>query len=119
MCLVLALLMSFLMKAMKDWLSVYMGMGAKLCLRSFLRQISNIPSPEAINPTTSSASIDDWVTSPCFFNAQDTGAPLTMKTHPVVDFQSLMFPAKSASMNPARLCPYPSTCFPSCLYVIP
>ena len=60
--------------------------GVKSCLKSFLSLISHMPSAEAIDPAMSSASIDEHVTSPCFFNAQEIGAPLKVKIHLLVDF---------------------------------
>ena len=52
------------------------------------------------------------------FEAHDIGDLLKLKSHPVVDFLSVMSPAKSASMYPARLCAYPLTPFPSNLYIM-
>ena len=103
---------------MNDWLSVKSGIGVKLWQKSLASLISHIPPVDVNDPATNSASIDDLVMSPCFFDAHDIGAPLKVKIHPVVDFRSSALPAKSASMKPARLCAYPSTPFPSCLYVI-
>ena len=84
---------------MEDWLSVRIGMGMKSCLKSFPRRMSQIPSADAIDPATNSDSMDEWATSPCFFDAQEIGPPLNRKIHPVVDFQSFMSPAKSASVK--------------------
>ena len=69
----------------------------------FLSLISQMPSAEARDPATSSTSINDLVTRPCFFEAHEIGDPLKVKIHPVVDFLSLTSPAKSVSVNPARL----------------
>lgn len=41
-----------------------------------------------------------------------------MNTHPVVDVLSLMSPAKSPSVNSAKLCAYPSTPLPSIFYSV-
>ena len=98
------LLTSFLVKVMNDWLSVKTGIGAKSCLKSFPSLINQIPSADAIDPATNLASIEERITRLCFFEAQETGAPLNVKTQPVVDLRSFTSPAKSASVNPARLC---------------
>ena len=95
--------MSFFENARADWLSVNSGMGVKLCLKSWPRRISQMPSAVANNPATSLDSIVDLLTVLCFFEAQEIGAPLNVKSHPVVDFLSSRSPAKSASMYPARL----------------
>ena len=74
----------------------------KLCLKSLPRHISHIPSMEVNEPAMSSDSIEDLVTSLCFFNAHETGELLNLYTHPDVDCLSLESPAKSASVKPAR-----------------
>ena len=55
--------------------------------------MSHIPSADAMEPATNSASIEDRVTRFCFFDAHDIGEPLKVKTHPVVDFLSFISPA--------------------------
>ena len=77
-------------------------MGVKLCLKSLPRRISYIPSTEAKDPVTSSDSIEDLVTSPCFFDAHETGELLNRYIHPDVDCLSLESLAKSASVKPVR-----------------
>ena len=77
-------------------------MGVKLCLKSLLRCISHIPSMEANDPAMSSDSIKDLVTSPCFFDAHETGELLNRYTHPDIDHLSLESLAKSASVKPVR-----------------
>ena len=89
---------------MTGWLSVNRGMGMKLCLKSLLRRINHIPSMEANEPAMSSDSIEDLVTSPCFFDAHETGELLNLNTHPDVDLLSLESPAMSASVKPVRRC---------------
>ena len=81
--------------------------------------MSQIPSVVANDPATNSDSIEERLTCDCFFEAQDIGDPLKLNSHPVVDFLSEVSPAKSASVYPARLCAYPSTPFPSDLYLMP
>ena len=51
--------------------------------------MSHMPSADAMDPATSSASIDDLVMSPSFFDAHEMGDPLNVKIHLVVDFLSL------------------------------
>ena len=75
----------------------------KSCLKSFPSLINQIPSADAMDPATSSASIEECVTRLCFLEAQEIGALLNMKTKPVVDLRSIVSPAKSASVNPAKL----------------
>ena len=74
----------------------------KSCLKSLPRHINHTPSTEANEPATSSDSIKDLVTSPCFFNAHETGELLNLYTHPDVDHLSLESLAKSVSVKPVR-----------------
>ena len=83
---------------MKDWLSVNKGIGEKFCWKSLPNLMSQTPSAAAKDPATNSDSIDDLATSPCFLDAQEIGVLLKVKIQPVVDFLSLMSPAKSASV---------------------
>jgi hypothetical protein len=69
MCFVLLLLILSLENAIDDWLSVKMGIGVKSCLKSFPSLISHIPSADANEPATTSDSIVDLLTQPCFFDA--------------------------------------------------
>ena len=78
-------------------------MGVKLCLKSLLSLINQTPSADAMDPATSSASIEERVMRLCFFEAQEIGALLNVKTQPVVDLWSFASLAKSASVNLARL----------------
>ena len=78
-------------------------MGVKSCLKSLPSLINQTPSADAMDPATSSASIEEGVTRLCFFEAQEIGAPLNVKTQPVVDLRSFASPVKSTSVNPARL----------------
>ena len=78
------------------------GIGMKSCLKSFPSLMSHIPSADAIDPATNSASIEERVMSPCFSEAQDIGEPLNVKTQPVVDFLSFVSLAKSVSVKPAK-----------------
>ena len=87
---------------MKGWLSVNRGMGVKSCLKSLPRCINHTPSTEANELVTSSDSIEDLVTSPCFFDAHETGELLNLYTHPDVDCLLLESPAKSASVKLVR-----------------
>jgi hypothetical protein len=103
MCFVCVLTASLNEYAMKDWLSVKMGIGMKSCLKSLANQTSHIPSTDVIDPATSLDSIDDRVTSPCFFKAQEMGVSLNVKIHPMVDYLSFRSPTKSMSVKPARL----------------
>ena len=103
MCFVLLLFALLLENAKKDWLSVNNGTGVKLCQKYFPSLINQMCSAEAEDPATSSASIDDLITRPCFFEAHEMGDPLKVKIHSVVDFLSLTSPAKSTSVNPAKL----------------
>ena len=48
--------------------------------------MSHIPSAGVIEPVTMLDSIDERVIKPCFFDAQEIGAPLKTKIHLVVDF---------------------------------
>ena len=89
---------------MKGWLSVNRGMGTKLCLKSLLRQISQTPSMEANELVTSSDSIEDLVTSPCFFEAHEIGESLNLNPHPNVDLLSFKSPVKSAFVKLVRRC---------------
>ena len=50
--------------------------------------MSHIPSADVIDPATSSASMDDQVTSPCFLDAQDMSDTLNVKIQPVIDVLS-------------------------------
>ena len=93
---------------MKGWLLVNRGTGTKLCLKSLLRQISQTPSTEANELVMSSDSIEDLVTSPCFFEAHEIGEWLNLNIHPNVDFLSFKSPAKSASVKPVRKCKHSS-----------
>ena len=79
-------------------------MGMKLCLKSLPRWISQTPSTEANEPAMSSDSIEDLVTSPCFFKAHEIGELLNLNTHPDVDLLLFKFPEKSASVKPVRRC---------------
>ena len=58
-CFVLLLLILLLEKIIEDWLSVKMGMGIKLCLKSWPSLMIQIPSAEANDPVMSSDSIVD------------------------------------------------------------
>ena len=51
--------------------------------------INQWPSGDAMDPVTSSASMEDQVTSPLFFYAHEIRVPLNVNTHPVVDLQFL------------------------------
>jgi len=62
MCFVLLLLISLLEKMIEDWLSVKMGMGIKLCLKSWPSLMIQIPSAEVNDPAMSSDSIVDLET---------------------------------------------------------
>ena len=94
------------------------GMGLKTCLKSLPSQMSQIPSVVANDPATNSDSIKERLMCDCFFEAHDIGDLLKLKSHPVVDFLSVMLPVKSTSVYLARLCAYPSTPFPSNLYIM-
>ena len=68
--------MLFFEKRIKDLLSAKGGIGLNAKLKSFLSLSSQIPSTEAKEPATSSASIVDRVTMFCFFDDQEIGDPL-------------------------------------------
>ena len=57
-----------------------------------------MPSTEAMDPATNSASIEDRMTRLCFLDTQDIGALLNIKTQPLVDLRLFMSPAKSESV---------------------
>ena len=85
----------------------------KLCLKSLAKRSSHAPSTDANDPATSSDSMDDLVTRPCFFNAHEIGGPQKMNIHPDVDFLLFESPAKSASVYVVMGCIYPVVPFPS------
>ena len=74
----------------------------KSCLKSLPRHVNHTPSMEVNELATSSDSIEDLVTSPCFFNAHETGELLNLYTHPDIDRLSLESLAKSASVKLVR-----------------
>ena len=119
MYLVWLLFISLFENEMNDWLLVKSGIGVKSGQKSLASLISHIPLADVNDPATNLASIDDLVTSPCFFNAHDIGAPLRVKIYLVVNFRSPVSPEKSGSVKSVRLYVYSSIPFPSCLYVIP
>ena len=52
------------------------GIGEKFCLKSLPNLMSQTPSAAAKDPVTSSDSIDDLATSPCFLDAHEIGVLL-------------------------------------------
>ena len=79
------------------------GIGTNECMKSAPSLINHIPSVDANDPAISSDSIEDLAMQVCFFEAHESGELLNVKIQPVVDMQWLTSPAKSASVNPARL----------------
>ena len=91
----------------------------KLCLKFLAKRISHAPSTNVNDPMTSSDSMDNLVTRPCFFDAHEMGELQKVNIHPDVDFLSSESPVKSASVYTVMGSIYPVVPFPSHLKSIP